>query len=148
MVQSFGVSIFLHLIVSCQKKEYGCTRTLSFQILEACSCCAVVVVLCVLALFFVFPCNKFDGELYWLMSNIHLFACAGEETLPKDVSCPLNCWKLLVQCIMIREFRSGRQEKKAWFCCGGLSVSGKHYTAKELGRVPPIILNTMRYKRY
>jgi hypothetical protein len=99
MVQSFGVSIFLHLIVSCQKKEYGCTRTLSFQILEACSCCAVVVVLCVLALFFVFPCNKFDGELYWLMSNIHLFACAGEETLPKDVSRLLNCLKLLVQCI-------------------------------------------------
>jgi hypothetical protein len=49
--------------------------------------------------FFVFPCNKFDWELYWLMSNIHLFACAGEETLPKDVSRLLNCLKLLVQCI-------------------------------------------------
>jgi hypothetical protein len=30
--------------------------------------------------FFVFPCNSFDWELYWLMYNIHLFACAGEKT--------------------------------------------------------------------
>jgi hypothetical protein len=47
---------------------------------EACSCCLIGVVLCVLKLFFVFPCNSFDWELYWLMYNIHLFACAGEKT--------------------------------------------------------------------